>query len=107
LAEEAAEAARSHGGEVSELARQEVEHALAAAARDDESFWQAVTELAAGLQAAQPATGQPPSRQGTALFGGNARADASYGGIAFGQVAGDVHIAREPGNPLQPGRSGH
>jgi hypothetical protein len=104
---EAAAAALDHGQEVSELTRQEVEWALATAARDDRAFWQAVTELATGVREAQRAARRAPSRQATVAFSGDARADASYGGIAFSQVAGDVQITREPGDPRRPGRSGH
>jgi hypothetical protein len=102
-----AEQAALNDGEVSEVTRQQMEMALVTAARRDEAFGQAVTELAACLgkeqQAAEVATSSPAA----AVFTGDARAKANRGGIAFGQVAGGVHIARETGNPPQPGRLGH
>jgi hypothetical protein len=104
---EEAEHAALNDVKVSEVTRQQVELALAAAAREDEAFGRAVTELAAWLGEVRQAVGQATSRQGAAVFTGDARVEANRGGIAFGQVAGDVHIAQEPGNPPQPGRFGH
>ena len=53
VAEEADEA-----GQVSDLTRQQVELALAAAARKDELFGQAVTELVVRLREAEQAAGR-------------------------------------------------
>ena len=52
------EEATAGGGEVSELTRQQVELALTAAARKDEVFGQAVTELVARLREAEQAAGR-------------------------------------------------
>lgn len=103
-----AEHAAVGDGKVSEATRQQVELALRAAAREDEAFGQAATELAAWLaDVRRAAVSQVSRRERTALLTGNARAEADRGGIAFGQVAGDVQIAREAASPLQPGRFGH
>lgn len=51
------EEAAAEGGQVSELTRQRVELAVTAAARRDEEFGQAVTELVAQLRAAEQACG--------------------------------------------------
>jgi hypothetical protein len=106
LVEEAEEAALNDG-EVSELTRHQVEMALATAARGDEAFEHAVTTLVARLREAQGSPGLIASRQGARVLTGHACAEADRGGIAFGQVAGDVHIAREALNPSLPGRFGH
>jgi hypothetical protein len=108
LQDEAEQAALNDDGYVSPETRRQVELALAATARTDEAFGHAVMELAAGLANA-PRTGsdQPSPRHRAVVFAGKSRAEADRGGIAFGQVAGDVHIAREAGSPLQPGRFGH
>jgi hypothetical protein len=102
LTEEAEQA-----GQVSELTRQQVELALIAAARKDEEFGRAVTELVAQLQEAEQSSGPVAAGLGSAVFTGDAHAEASDGGFAFGQVTGGVHISREPGGPPEPGRSGH
>lgn len=101
LVEEAEQA-----GEVSELTRQQMELALEAAARRDEVFGRAVTELVAGLREAEQARGLVAPGPGSAVFTGDARAVARDGGIAIGQ-AGNVYLGREPGDPPGPGRSGH
>jgi len=102
LVEEAEEA-----GQVSDLTRQQVELALAAAARKDELFGQVVTELVARLRAAEQASGGVvASGKGAAVFTGGAHAEARDGGIAFGQVAGGVQVHREPPDPPGPGRPG-
>jgi len=101
LVEEAGQA-----GEVSELTRQQVELALTAAARTDEAFGRAVTELAARLREAEQARGPVAAGPGSAVFTGDAHAEARDGGIAIGQ-AGNVYLGREPGDPPGPGRSGH
>jgi hypothetical protein len=102
LTEEAEQA-----GQVSELTRQQVELALAAAARKDEAFGRAVMELAARLQEAEKASGAVAAGPGSAVFTGDAQAQARDGGFAFGQVTGGVHISREAAGPPGPGRSGH
>lgn len=96
------------GGEVSELAQQQLELALTAAARKDEAFGQAVTELVARLQEAEQASGRSVvAGAGSAVFTGDADARAEGGGIAFGQVAGDVNVNRDRVDPPGPGRPGH
>lgn len=102
LAEEA-----TRDGQVSELTRQQVELALTAAARKDEAFGQVVTELVARLRGAGAASGPLVAGPGATIFAGDARAEASNGGIAIGQASGGVHISREPQDPTGPGRSGH
>ncbi len=82
--------------EVSELTRQQVELAVTAAARRDEAFGQAVTELLARLREAEQAAGVAA---GSAVFSGSADVRADRGGIAFGQVAGDVHLDGGPPGP--------
>jgi hypothetical protein len=107
LAEVEDEAAAG-GGEVSELTRQQVELALTAAARKDEVFGQAVTELVARLREAEHAAGGSViAGPGSAVFTGDAHAQAEGGGIAFGQVAGDVNVDRGRADPSEPARPGH
>ena len=93
-------------GEVSELTRQQMELALTAAARKDEAFGQTVTELVNQLRAAEQAVGQTVIiNRGSTVLAGDAHARAEYGGIAFGQVGGNVHVGRDPVGPpiLRPG----
>ena len=105
--EEEAEGAAAGAGQVSELTRQQVELVLAAAARKDAVFARAVTELIARLrEAEQAASGPVAAGAGSAVFTGDARVEAKDGGIAFGQVAGDVHVDRGPAGAPRPGRSG-
>jgi hypothetical protein len=105
------EEAAAGDGTVSELTRQQVELAVTAAARKDDVFGQAVTELVARLRAAEQASGvSVVAGAGARVFTGDAHAHASGGGIAFGQVGGDVHTGgagREGPDPSQPGRSRH
>jgi hypothetical protein len=104
---EEAEAAGDASG-VSDLTRQQVELALTAAARKDEAFGQAVTELVAKLREAEQAAGRSVNAvAGSAVFTGNAEVSAENGGIAFGQVAGGVHVTPAPGGPSAPGRASH
>src|SRR5215831_4157672 len=92
---EVEEEAAAGGGEVSELTRQQVELALTAAARKDEAFARAVTELAARLQEAEQAAGRSViAGAGSTVFTGDAHAQAESGGIAFGQVGRDVNVGR-------------
>jgi hypothetical protein len=93
-------------GQVSELTRQQMELALAAAARKDEAFGQLVTELVARLRQAEQGSGPVAAGPGSAVFTGDAHARARDGGIAIGQAA-NVHFGREAGDPPGPGRSGH
>jgi hypothetical protein len=93
-------------GEVTDLTRQQVELALIAAARKDETFGQAVMALVARLQEAERTSGLIAFGAGASVFTGDARADARDGGIAIGQ-AGHVSIGREEPDPRRPGRSGH
>jgi hypothetical protein len=105
LDEEAGEAAVG-AGEVSELTRQQVELALTAAARKDDAFGQAVTDLVARLREAEQASGSAiVAGAGSAIFTGDAHAEAKDSGIAFGQVAGGVQVSRDPEGPSGPGRS--
>ena len=95
-------------GDVSEITRQQVELALVAAARKDDSFGQAVTALVARLRSAGQAAGsQVTTGPGSTVFTGNVEAKAVGGGISFAQVSGGVHIAQEPPGPSQPGRVTH
>ena len=110
LAEEAA----TDDQQVSELTRQQVELALAAAARRDEDFGRTVTDLVAQLRAGEQASGgvSAVTRDGTAIFTGSAHAQASGNGIVFGQVAGNAHVNRGAADghqpdPSEPGRSSH
>src|SRR5690242_1105974 len=85
------EEAATDDGQVSELTRQQVELAVIAAARKDDAFGQTVTELVARLRTAEQASGASVvAGAGSKIFTGDAHAQASGGGIAFGQVAGDV-----------------
>jgi hypothetical protein len=94
-------------GEVDELTRQQVELALTAAARKDKAFGQAVTELVSRLREAEQAAGRSViAGAGSAVFTGDAHARAEGGGIAFGQVAGDVNLDRDRVDPPGPGRPG-
>ncbi|HEY6798244.1 MAG TPA: hypothetical protein VI248_26490 [Kineosporiaceae bacterium] len=111
LDEEAA-AAAGGDGQVSELTRQQVELAITAAARKDEVFGQAVTDLLAQVKAAEQASGTPVvAGSGSRVFTGDAHATASGSGMAFGQVGGDVHTGGTGGggpvDPPGPGRSSH
>ncbi|MEU6556043.1 hypothetical protein ABZ915_38200 [Streptomyces sp. NPDC046915] len=107
LAEEAA----TGEGLVSELTRQQVELAVTAAARKDDVFGREVTELVAQLQVAEKTSGiSVVTGAGSAVFIGDAHTEACGDGVAFGQIAGDVHVDRgvtggqHPG-PSEPGRS--
>ena len=93
-------------GQVSDRTRQHVELAVAAAARKDEAFGQAVTELVARLREAERITTPVTAGPGSVVFTGDAHAEARDGGIAIGQAA-HVQIGREEPGPLGPGRSGH
>jgi hypothetical protein len=102
------EEAAAGDGQVSELTRQQVELALTAAARKDEAFGQVVTQLVARLRDAEQAEDRSAvAGAGSAVFTGDAHARAEGGGIAFGQVGGDVHLDRGRADPPGPGRSGH
>ncbi|SES32180.1 hypothetical protein SAMN04487983_104274 [Streptomyces sp. yr375] len=67
--------------------------------------------LLAQLRAAEQASGiSVVTGAGSAVFTGDAHAQASGDGFAFGQVAGDVHMNRGAANgerpdPSEPGRS--
>jgi hypothetical protein len=108
--EDLAEEAATEEGAVSELTRQQVELAVTAAAGRDVVFGRAVTELVGRLRAAEQAAGVSVLA-GARVFTGDAHARASGGGIAFGQVAGDVSLQGDPGpgpvDPPGPGRSRH
>ena len=104
LAEEAA----SESGQVSELTRQQVELAVAAAARRDETFAQTVTALLEQIRQAERATGtQVLAASGSTVFTGGVNAHDQA--TAIGQ-AGVVNIGdrrREEPDPHRPGRPGH
>lgn len=107
LAEEAA----TEEGQISELTRQRVELELTAAARKDDVFGLAVTDLVAQLQAAEKTSGTSVvTGAGSKVFTGDAHAHASGNGIAVGQVAGDLYMdgsaagGQRP-DPSEPGRS--
>jgi hypothetical protein len=104
--EEEADVAASSDWQVSELTRQQMELALVAAARKDEEFGHAVMELVARLRKAEQA-GAGTVISGSAVFTGDSHVEARDGGIAFGQIAGDVHVGRGQMGPLGPGRPGH
>jgi hypothetical protein len=89
---------------VSDLTRQRVELEIAAAARKDDVFGKAVTELVDRLREAERVAGSPLiAGPGSAVFTGNAQARADGGGIAIGQ-AGAVNISQAPPDPQEPGR---
>ena len=109
--EDLAQEAGSESGQVSELTRQQVELAVAAAARRDEVFARAVTELLEQVRQAERAAGmQVLAAPGSVVFTGGVTATAHDDATAIGQ-AGTVNIGRgEPGGgrgPHQPGRPGH
>ncbi|MGX6607432.1 chromosome partitioning protein [Micromonosporaceae bacterium Da 78-11] len=92
---EVEEEAAGPEGQVSELTRQRVELAVTAAARKDDVFGKAVTDLVAQLQAAEQRGGAQILAGGqSTVFTGDARAEARDGGFAFGQVGGDVNVDR-------------
>ncbi|MFF3918370.1 hypothetical protein ACFYZB_33715 [Streptomyces sp. NPDC001852] len=105
-----AEEGRAGDGEISELTRQQVELAVTAAALKDDEFGRTVTGLVARVRAAErDLGGSVVAGAGSAVFTGDAHAEASGGGIAFGQVGGDVHVDRGADggglDPFGPGRS--
>ncbi|WP_231956749.1 MULTISPECIES: chromosome partitioning protein [unclassified Actinoplanes] len=108
--EDLAEEAASESGQVSELTRQQVELAVAAAARRDETFAETVTDLLEQLRQADRAAGTHISAApGSAVFIGDVTATAYDDATAIGQ-AGTVNIGDRLGerpDPTQPGPSGH
>ena len=90
LAELVEEAEAADGGsEVSDLTRQQVELALTAAARKDDGFGQAVTELVARIREAEQAAGSPViAGPGSTVFTGSAKAKAESGGFGFARWPG-------------------
>jgi hypothetical protein len=108
LAELVEEAEATDGGEVSYLARQQLKLELTEAAREDDEFGQVVTGLVSLLRQAEQGTGSPViTGPGSAVFTGKAEAKAEGGGMAFGQVAGGVHVNQGPAVPSRPGRASH
>jgi hypothetical protein len=94
--------------EISDLTREQLVLALTAAARKDDAFGRAVSELTDRLREAEQAAGRPViAGTGSAVFTGNSEARAENGGIAIGQVAGGVHISGRPAGPSRPRRTGH
>jgi len=109
--DDVAEEAALGDGPVSELTRQQMELAVTAAARKDEEFADVVADLVARLRADDEAGGASVvAGAGSRVFTGAAHVAAGGGGVAVGQVAGDVHVGR-PGqgraDPPGPGRSRH
>jgi hypothetical protein len=108
LAEEAA----SESAQVSELTRQQVELAVAAAARRDADFARTVSELLAQVRTAERSVGtQALAGPGSTVFTGDATATAHGHGIAVGQ-AGAVNVGDGDGerggrDPSGPGRPSH
>jgi hypothetical protein len=104
---EEAEQAQAGTGEISERTREQLELAVAAAAQEDASFGQAVTDLLAQLRNAEQTAGRSvivaPS---STVFTGAAHSHAEPGGIAIGQ-AGVVNVDRGHADPPKPGRTGH
>lgn len=96
--------AAAQEGQVSDLTKEQLELAVTAAARRDEAFGTAVTELLARLQAVEQASGRVIAGPGSTVFTGTAHAEAKDGGIAIGQ-AGRVEISRDGLDPSAPGRS--
>lgn len=95
-------------GQVGELTRQQVELAITAAARKDDTFGQAVMELVDRLRVAEQAIGRSMVAGATAaVFAGDAHVHAEGQGIAFGQVGGGVNVDRGPADPPKPGRPSH
>jgi hypothetical protein len=89
-------------GEVSELTRQQVELAVTAAARKDDAFGRAVTDLVTRLRAAEQATGvQVVAGAQSTVFTGDAHAHARDGGVAIGQVGRDVNLDTDRGDQRQ------
>lgn len=113
LADLDAEAGKAAAGDgaVSKRTRKRIERALTAAARKDEGFRQSVTELLTELRAAERGgSAHVVASPGARVLTGNAEVRAETGGIAFGQVAGDVNIGRRDAAPLDPPppmRDGH
>jgi hypothetical protein len=108
--EDLAEEAASESGQVSELTRQQVELAVAAAARRDETFARTVTGLLEQIRQAERASGtQVLAAPGSTVFTGGVTATAHDQATAIGQ-AGTVNIGdrrREEPDPHRPGRPGH
>jgi hypothetical protein len=78
-------------------------------AREELQAWvqRVLVDLRAGEQAGGVSVFAGP---GSRVFTGDAYAEAKDGGIAFGQVGGDVYTGgagRGPTDPPGPGRSGH
>ncbi|MBR7829303.1 hypothetical protein KDK95_23550 [Actinospica sp. MGRD01-02] len=109
--EDLTEEAADGEGHVSELTRQQIELAVTAAAKRDQEFGQTVSDLVAALRAAEQTGGvSVVAGAGSRVFAGDAAVDAREGGIAFGQVGGDVHVDRDAAggrgpDPTEPGRS--
>lgn len=106
LAELVTEAeAAGDAGEVDDLTREQVELALTAAAGEDDLFGKEITDLVARVRQAEQAAGSPVTAgHGSVVFTGNAEAKADNGGVAIGQVAGDVYIGQGAADPHKPGR---
>src|SRR5262249_32063370 len=91
--------------EVDGRTRQQVELALTAEAKKDDLFGRQITDLIARVQEAeQAARNTVTAGSGSTVFTGNAEAQADGTGIAFAQVAGNVHIGQEAADPQKPGR---
>lgn len=94
-------------GQVSELTRQQLELAVKAAARKDNDFGQAVTELLARVCQAEIASGGPAvSATGSTVFTGDVHIETSGDGVVIGQIAGDVNLNRDASGRRQEGPFG-
>jgi hypothetical protein len=87
------------------LTREQVELALTAEARKDDFFGRQIADLIVRVREAEQATGiTVTAGPGSTVFTGKAEAKANGTGIAFAQVAGDVHITHNAADPQKPGR---
>jgi hypothetical protein len=102
--DEEATATATQDGQVAELTRQQVELAIIAAARRDEAFGQAVTDLVAQVQAGERAAGQSVLGPGGVNVAGDVDIHADHGSAAAWTM-GTVNIGQPPTDPHQPGRS--
>ena len=85
-----------------------MELALTVAAGEDEVFGHAVVQRVAQRREAEQPAGRPMiANAGSAVFTGHTHARAEGGEIAFGQVAGDVHVSQGPVDVSGPGRPSH
>lgn len=102
--------AAAESEQISELTRQQVELAVAAAARRDETFAKTVSDLLALVRSTEQSAGvQVLAGPGSTVFTGGVTATAHDEATAIGQ-AGTVNIGDQPReylDPHRPGRPGH